>query len=69
VDQNGHPILPNPEKDDTYLGIEKISGLTLEALQRLQMNFYIKKDDLYNWIQNDLLIVPLTFVRREAVLS
>ena len=47
-----------------------MSGLTLEAKQRLQMNFYIKKDDLYNWIQNDYgLIVPLTFVRREALLS
>lgn len=70
VDKTGQQILPDESRDDTYLSVERISGLTMEARQRLQMNFYIKKDNLYNWINNDFgFIIPLTFVKREVELE
>lgn len=34
-DHNGNEIELDPERDDTYLGIEAYSGLTLVAKQRL----------------------------------
>ena len=45
-DHNENLIVPDPENDDPFLGIEAYSGMTLVARQRIQMNFYVAKG---NW--------------------
>lgn len=42
-DHSGNYITPNAEDDDTFLGIEALSGMTLCARQRIQMNFYVER--------------------------
>jgi hypothetical protein len=39
------------------------------AKQRLQMNFQVKKDALFNTWATDSIITPLTFVKRESVMT
>ena len=68
LDQNGNPFTPNAEDDDTRLGIEHYSGVSVVALQRLQMNFYIQKDILFDWLQSDV-ITPLVYIKRESVMD
>ena len=46
-DHQGNLILPDPENDDTFLGIEQFSGMTLVARQRLQMNFYVARGKIF----------------------
>ena len=68
-DKQGNPILPDPETDDTMVGVEQITGLNLQALQRIQMNFQVMRDTLFSHLQHEFIITPLTFVRRESILS
>ena len=42
-DHNGDYINVDPERDDTFLGIEKYSGMSLIARQRLFMNFVVDR--------------------------
>ena len=67
--KNGTVILPTPEVDETTMGIEQITGVSLLAKQRLQMNFQIMKDSLFNFLSSESFIVPLTFVQRESVMT
>jgi hypothetical protein len=39
VDLLGHLITPNENDDDTYLGIEKTTGVNVQAMERIQNNF------------------------------
>ena len=66
-------IDPIPEEDDTFLGMEQHSGVNIQARQRLQLNFYIERETekagLFNFLQNNYTIVPLTFVKRESIMT
>lgn len=33
------------------------------------MNFYVQKDLLFNFLQNDYFITPLTFIKRESIMT
>jgi len=35
VDKNGNTIEPTYDNDDTWLGIEKLSGANLQAMERI----------------------------------
>lgn len=48
VDINGNLIVPNEDRDDTYLGFEQISGANMVAMERIMNNFQIFNDELYN---------------------
>lgn len=39
VDKDGNLIEPNKEDDDTWLGVERLSGVNLVARERIQLNF------------------------------
>mmetsp|Transcript_78093 Transcript_78093/g.107977 ORF Transcript_78093/g.107977 Transcript_78093/m.107977 type:complete len:143 (+) Transcript_78093:2582-3010(+) len=39
TDKNGNEILPNADDDDTWLGVERLSGVNLVARERIQLNF------------------------------
>lgn len=67
--KNGTIITPNPEVDETTMGVEQITGVSLVAKQRLQMNFQIVKDSLFNFLKTESVIIPLTFVQRESVMT
>jgi hypothetical protein len=69
VDSNNTEIAIDPDRDDTYLGIEKISGVNVQARQRLQMNFQIKKDLLFSQLQDEFFVVPLVFVKRDSIMT
>ena len=61
-------IHSDEDKDDIFLGIEQTSGVNAQAKQRVQFNFVVTKDDLFNYTQNDYLI-PLAFIQREALIT
>ena len=48
VDNAENEIIPSKDNDDTYLCIEQMAGVSMEVRQRIQMNFFIKKDELFN---------------------
>lgn len=68
VDHSHNEIKPNGDRDDIFLGVEQMSGVCAVAQQRLQMNFYIAKDTLFDFFPNDYM-VPLAFVQREATIT
>jgi CD36 family len=49
VNLQGIPIVPDADQDDTYLGVEQISGANMVAMERIQNNFQIFNDALF-WI-------------------
>lgn len=67
--KNGTEIEPRYDRDESRLGIEKISGVNLQTRQRLQINFQILRDSLFENLTKDYYIVPLTFISREAIMS
>jgi hypothetical protein len=61
-------ITPDENRDDIFIGVEQMSGVSAAAKQRVQYNFHVVQDNLFNYTTNDFLI-PLTFVQREAVIT
>lgn len=68
VNHNKVVIETDPNRDDTWLAVETISGMVCRAFQRIFMNFYVKKDLLFRNMQNDT-IIPLAFVQRDSVIT
>lgn len=68
VNSTGDLIEPVPEDDDIFLGVESMTGVNLQAKQRIQMNFYVTKDMLFSHLESDYLI-PLTLVKRESTMT
>lgn len=50
VNKDKKEIKPIAGLDDTYLIIERNAGASVEVRQRIQMNFFVKKDDLYDFL-------------------
>jgi|Transcript_46943 hypothetical protein len=70
VDQNEEEIVPNSDDDDTYLGVERYSGVCLIAMERIFFNMAIYGDDLFKDMGipgDDGWFFPLSFVKRESV--
>ena len=69
VDMNDQPIEASQEADDTYLGMEAMTGVCVIAAERIFYNFQVWNDRLFNLEDNDNgygKFIPLLFVRREA---
>ena len=69
VDQDEQPITSNQDADDTYLGLEKMSGVCLIAAERIFYNFQVWNDKLFTLQENDNgygKFIPLLFVKRES---
>ena len=69
-DANGDEILPNQDNDDTYLGVERYSGVNLLAMERIFFNMAVYGDDLfkgYGIPGDNGWFFPLNYVRRESV--
>lgn len=70
--QQGEILVPNSQEDDTFLGVEQLSGVCLIAKERIFYNFAVYKDELFqDWqaIPSDTdhgLFMPLLYVKREA---
>jgi CD36 family len=69
IDLKGDKMTPEISRDETTMGIEQITGVNMLAEQRLQMNFQVKRDSLFNFLQKDYFITPLTFVQRDSVMT
>lgn len=39
------------------------------AKQRLQMNFQVMRDELFSHLQHEFVLTPLTYVKRESVMT
>ena len=69
VDQDDQPIASSQDADDTYLGLEKMSGVCLIAAERIFYNFQVWNDRLFTLEENDNgygKFIPLLFVKRES---
>lgn len=65
----GAEIAPDPQNDDTILIIDKLSGVVLDAYQRMQINMELdNKDVLFSYMKSPILY-PITFVSREGGLN
>jgi hypothetical protein len=64
VDQSGNNITSSANNDETYLGVEEQSGITLITQQRLQTNFGILSDELLVFNSDKLFgqYIPLVFI-------
>lgn len=71
VNLQNEPILPNSDNDETYLGIEQLSGVTVITKQRIQLNFDIFDDELFQLANNNGYgkFIPLSFVQRESTFT
>lgn len=47
LDKQNQPIIPDEDDDDTYLGVERLSGVCLIAKERIFFNMAIYADDLF----------------------
>ena len=47
VDSSGVPIAPSQADDDTYLGVEQFTGVSLINMERLFFNLILYKDELF----------------------
>jgi len=67
-DQQGNVLQTDPQNDDTFLGVEQMTGVCLVAKERIFYNFAVYKDDLFkDWdaIPSNTdhgLFMPLLFV-------
>lgn len=68
VYKDGRTIEPNADDDDTWLGVERLSGVNLVARERIQLNFQVPNDELFDFTNTNQygLFVPLTYVKRES---
>ena len=66
---DGKIIESNPDEDDTKLGIEKNSGVTVQARQRIQINFLMNKNQsLFSHLKENY-VMPFVFVKRDSIMS
>ena len=71
VDSDGNEFVTNPDEDDTYLGVEQLSGVCLIAMERIFFNMAIYGDDLFQNFTPEIpedygYFFPLAFVKRES---
>ena len=70
VDANGEEIAGNEDNDDTYLGVEKYSGVCLITMERTFMNMVFYGDDLFKNFSPAVpeygYFFPLVFVDRNS---
>ena len=70
VDANGEEIAGNEDNDDTYLGVEKYSGVCLITMERTFMNMVFYGDDLFKNFTPAVpeygYFFPLVFVDRNS---
>ena len=71
-DQQGQEIVADPQSDETFLGVEQLSGVCLIAKERIFYNFAVYKDELFkDWSaipsnSDHGLFMPLLYVKRES---
>jgi hypothetical protein len=72
VDHSQTPIPADPNVDDTWLGIEKYSGVTLQARERIMISFMYNQSDsnltLFSHLDQGF-IVPFVFVQRDSIMT
>jgi len=73
VDHKNNTIAASEEVDNTWLGVERYSGVTLQARERIMVSFLMEDkkaspNGLFSHLEQGW-IVPLTFVARDAVMT
>lgn len=71
VDSDGNEFVTNSDDDDTYLGVEQLSGVCFIAKERIFFNMAIYGDDLFQNFTPEIpedygYFFPLAFVKRES---
>ena len=70
--QNGTEIVPKEEEDETYLGVERYSGVSLITKERIFVNMVIYGDELFQLYRvpgDNGWFYPVTFIKRESTWS
>ena len=68
-DHEGKVIETNPDEDDTKLGIERKSGVTVQARQRIQINFMMNNNQaLFSHLKGNF-VMPFVFVKRDSIMT
>ena len=69
VDKNGASIKPNQDNDDTYLGVEPNTGITVITKERFLYNMQVFSDELFDNVSSEKagLFLPLVYIKRESV--
>ena len=67
-DADGAIILPSEESDDSYVGFEKYTGVTLMMMERFFYNMVIYQDELFQGFSPSIpengFFFPLVFIDR-----
>ena len=72
VDLDGYAIVADDDNDDTFLGVEPLSGACLVALERIFFNMQLFGDDLFQNNKSAAIpedfgyFYPLSYVKRES---
>lgn len=73
VDAENNTVQPDAATDDTWLGIEKYSGVTLQARERIMISFIFETNQTSNTSLFAHLdhgyVVPFLFVQRDAIMT
>eukprot|EP00347_Sterkiella_histriomuscorum_P005750 403355411 len=71
VDQNENPVYSYLPDDDSFLSVDKYSGLTLQKKFRFQLNIKMERDQMIfdNIRDLEFFIIPYFYQKRETVLS
>lgn len=68
--KTGKQITYDPKVDETFVLVEKMTGTTLQAQQRLMINFMIEHDYLIDGVKpNQPWLLPYTYVRRDLKMT
>ena len=68
VNLQNEPIVASADNDQTVVGVEELSGVTLKTAQRIQVNFQIVNDELQQITGNTAwgVYIPLSYVDRNS---
>ena len=74
VDSNGSQIEASATNDDTYIGVEQMTGVSLISMERLFFNMVLYGDDLFKKFAPEIptdygYFFPLAYRSREMVWS
>lgn len=74
VDSNGSAIVASADNDDSYLGVEQLTGVSLIYMERLFFNMVLYGDDLFKKFVPEIpadygYFFPLAYRSREMVWS
>lgn len=70
VDHANNTVVPNQYEDETWLGLEKYSGVTIQARVRIMASFMYEKNNATLFSHFDEgYVIPFIFVQRDSIMT